>query len=308
MMGAGRSFVFPPRNPEADDVSISALLELVAKLVGARWIELELTPYGGGTTSRFAIGQRSRGGTSRSLELAGGFSAKVTVGTDAELEEDFARVLATNLDQILERNRLRAENEVLRGAGDATSSALFFFSNEGDILYANPSADELMGLQTEDTMLVEHGSYAGKPLLAAICALVESSGDEVGKQPTLASIIKVKNGKEFAVELVRIPCSGCGLAGAVMVILRAMVPEQETRIEAFATQHGLSPREREVALLVIQGLTTAAMAETLGISPHTVRDHLKHLYRKTGSGSRGELLGMLSSMSRRGVEAPTRMS
>ena len=131
-------------------------------------------------------------------------------------------------------------------------------------------------------------------MLAAICGLVERSGDEVGTQPTLASIIKVKNGEEFAVELVQIPCTGCGLGGVVMVVLRVMVPERETRIEAFAAEHRLSPREREVALLVIQGLTTPAMAESLGISPHTVRDHLKHLYRKTETRSRAELVSLVS--------------
>jgi DNA-binding CsgD family transcriptional regulator len=44
----------------------------------------------------------------------------------------------------------------------------------------------------------------------------------------------------------------------------------------------------------MQGATTVAMAERLGISPHTVRDHLKNLYRKTATSSRGELLGLLS--------------
>jgi DNA-binding CsgD family transcriptional regulator len=41
------------------------------------------------------------------------------------------------------------------------------------------------------------------------------------------------------------------------------------------------------------------MADRLGISPHTIRDHLKHLYRKTGTGSRSELLGMISRKSKR---------
>jgi DNA-binding CsgD family transcriptional regulator len=36
------------------------------------------------------------------------------------------------------------------------------------------------------------------------------------------------------------------------------------------------------------------MAEELGISPHTVRDHLKHLYRKTDTKGRNELLGLIS--------------
>jgi DNA-binding CsgD family transcriptional regulator len=40
------------------------------------------------------------------------------------------------------------------------------------------------------------------------------------------------------------------------------------------------------------------MADQLGISTHTVRDHLKHLYRKTETGSRSELLGLISRASR----------
>jgi DNA-binding CsgD family transcriptional regulator len=39
------------------------------------------------------------------------------------------------------------------------------------------------------------------------------------------------------------------------------------------------------------------MAEELGISPHTIRDHLKHLYRKTGTNGRNELLGLISRAS-----------
>jgi DNA-binding CsgD family transcriptional regulator len=54
--------------------------------------------------------------------------------------------------------------------------------------------------------------------------------------------------------------------------------------------------------LLEQGLTTGAMAEELGISPHTVRDHLKHLYRKTGAKGRGELLGLIARVSRSTAE------
>jgi DNA-binding CsgD family transcriptional regulator len=39
------------------------------------------------------------------------------------------------------------------------------------------------------------------------------------------------------------------------------------------------------------------MADELGISPHTIRDHLKNLYRKTGTKGRNELLGLISRAS-----------
>jgi DNA-binding CsgD family transcriptional regulator len=83
----------------------------------------------------------------------------------------------------------------------------------------------------------------------------------------------------------------------VLVILRPTESESDIRVQAFAASHNLSPREQEVLYLLGRGLTTAAMAEELGISPHTVRDHLKHLYRKTGTKGRSELLGLISRTS-----------
>ena len=84
---------------------------------------------------------------------------------------------------------------------------------------------------------------------------------------------------------------------AVLVILRPTESESEIRAQAFAASHSLSRREQEVLHLLARGLTTTAMAEELGISPHTIRDHLKHLYSKTGTKGRSELLGLISRAS-----------
>jgi len=42
----------------------------------------------------------------------------------------------------------------------------------------------------------------------------------------------------------------------------------------------LTPREREVLLLLAAGNTYAQVAHALGISLHTVCSHIKNLYRK----------------------------
>jgi DNA-binding CsgD family transcriptional regulator len=57
--------------------------------------------------------------------------------------------------------------------------------------------------------------------------------------------------------------------------------------------YGLSPREQEVAQLVLRGATTAQAAQRLEISPHTLNDHLKSIFDKTGARSRGELSATL---------------
>jgi len=57
--------------------------------------------------------------------------------------------------------------------------------------------------------------------------------------------------------------------------------------------YGLTAREQEVAQLALRGATAVQAASMLSISPHTVNDHLKAIFEKTGARSRGELSATL---------------
>ena len=50
----------------------------------------------------------------------------------------------------------------------------------------------------------------------------------------------------------------------------------------------LTAREREVLRLIAQGLTNAAIAERLVLSPKTVRNHVSNIFSKLGVSSRAE--------------------
>lgn len=54
--------------------------------------------------------------------------------------------------------------------------------------------------------------------------------------------------------------------------------------------YGLTRREQEVTELVLRGGSTTELAKELGVSPHTLQQHLKSIFHKTGVNSRGELV------------------
>lgn len=75
-------------------------------------------------------------------------------------------------------------------------------------------------------------------------------------------------------------------------IPRAMVREllEEIRSGTGVGDGRLTGREMEVLSMLRRGASTAVIAETLAISPVTVRRHISALAHKAGVSSRGELL------------------
>lgn len=64
-------------------------------------------------------------------------------------------------------------------------------------------------------------------------------------------------------------------------------------LPALSAWCGITPREREVIDLLREGLPSKRVASRLGLSLHTVNDHLKAIYRKVGASGRDELLASL---------------
>jgi DNA-binding CsgD family transcriptional regulator len=74
----------------------------------------------------------------------------------------------------------------------------------------------------------------------------------------------------------------------VAVIIQEATPEELAPIVMSA--YGLSEQERAVSRLVFQGQSTHAISDRLHIGEHTVQDHLKSIFDKTGVRSRRDLV------------------
>jgi DNA-binding CsgD family transcriptional regulator len=91
-----------------------------------------------------------------------------------------------------------------------------------------------------------------------------------------------------------IEASAAADAGDVAVTFRGATPAETFVVLCRA--YALTRRERDIVRTVIVGLDTRAIAERLFISRHTVQDHLKSIFDKTGVRSRRELLATFNSI------------
>jgi DNA-binding NarL/FixJ family response regulator len=70
-----------------------------------------------------------------------------------------------------------------------------------------------------------------------------------------------------------------------------------------------TPREQEVLHLVLQGLTNKAIAQRLGISDYTARDHVSSLLRKSEVKNRAQLIALhISPVRKKKLAAPLHLT
>ncbi len=74
----------------------------------------------------------------------------------------------------------------------------------------------------------------------------------------------------------------------IAVTIEACSPTE--RLDLFVRSADLTGREAQLLRLLAAGSDTAALAEQMYLSAHTVQDHLKSIFAKTGANSRRELM------------------
>lgn len=86
---------------------------------------------------------------------------------------------------------------------------------------------------------------------------------------------------------VAVPVDGADEEAAVAVADTAVDP-----VPIIVERFGLTPRESDVLPLLLEGRTIQRIQETLFISAGTVSTHIRHIYQKTGSDNRQELIDL----------------
>lgn len=292
-MEDANTIILPPETAVGDDLGVRQVFELFVAAAGLKWAQLEIRSRRSSLEQRLETGVRSQASVTAEFEINHDTDAVLSIAGKTPPSEKSLKLLAANIARELHRLRLVAESTLLRGALEGTSAAVLLFGPAGNILFANGPADNLISKQTENELTVNWNGEGPQPLFRLLCSQVGILLDG-GRQQPMRDRFVISDGTELASELLVLNTAAEGLERVVLAVLREVGQPPDHLVDGFAAHHRLSPREREVLRLLVLGFDTTGLADRLGISPHTVRDHLKNVFRKTSNRSRSELLSALA--------------
>lgn len=292
-MGAAPLVLLQPSCPPDDDPDLQRLLAALAAGLGVPALRLELRLEGEPSGRIFRFGPHLEDATVLGLEVQGPELAALHLPAGTGIPAGIAALAALAVEQALVAFDLHRQALLLRGALDTTTSAVLLFQSSGDIIYANPPADRLLSRQTEDALVVEQPGARPTPLFDMLCSLVERIAASGNSTASWLGSLALSDGSVLACELLQLRAGRELGQSGVLAILQTVTALPDRCLDALVASYGFSPREEEVARLLWEGLTANDIAERLSLSPHTIRDHLRGMYRKTGTSSRRDLLGLL---------------
>ncbi len=171
------------------------------------------------------------------------------------------------------------------GEDDATGTAgpgVMLLSSDLAPLARTPATDAVLR-----TLLPSPEEAAPAPVVpaAALNVGAQLRAREAGVDDHEPSArVHLAHGRWLTVRAARVDHAAAGIA-----VTFEPTPSAD-RADLFARASGLSVRETEVLHGLLVGADTAALASSMHVSQHTVQDHLKAAFAKTGAHSRPELV------------------
>jgi DNA-binding NarL/FixJ family response regulator len=189
---------------------------------------------------------------------------------DLQLAEAVAGVLAISIKKIRGQESIGRALEQALAALEITGAALVISERVAPELRLNPAAQRLISE-------VVGGEDCLPPLLVP-----RSRGDRFSRRAE----VELRSGQTASLHAHSQPLRD----GALVTVLDL---KRDPAMVDRGQLISLTPRECEVALLVVEGLSDREIADALGLSRYTVHQYVKRIYRALDVGSRVELTRLL---------------
>ncbi len=288
-----------PELPPADDPAVAAILHGLCRATGANGCTLTIQLLPRGAQGRYTAGEAATGDTmSIVLEVPEVFGATCVLSgagrgpaASPAAVEALGPLLEGALQALIQHSNARRQVDLLAGILETATEATFVIERGGDILYANPQGDDLLALHTRKPL----ARLADDPEPAPLLHLVQ---DEIGRTAAEAGrvhqrSITLGDGSLWKMEIISL--SSSPPADFYLVAFSPIRFPEPEEIQDHLSNSGVSRREASVIAQVLRGGRTYEIADALGISEYTVKDHLKHIYAKLEVASRAQLLAYLAA-------------
>jgi PAS domain S-box-containing protein len=176
-------------------------------------------------------------------------------------------------------SRLRAMDADVERALDQINVPAYVIDSHGIIRWVNPAGQRVVGdvtgRQFTSVVSPEETRRARESFAQKIVGKVEATDEEV--------VLLQEDGDRVNVEISAVPLYA---GGKIIGVFGQVVHVDE---EPDRPPHpSLTPRQAEVLRLLERGHSTAQISGELHLSPETVRNHIRHLFRALGVHSRIE--------------------
>jgi DNA-binding CsgD family transcriptional regulator len=200
-----------------------------------------------------------------------------------DFSADDALVVARVTSAIADGLRTTLRLDAARQPGHGAAPGLVVLDPNDDVEMITPPAHEMLAAMRNPSQAA--CDETPPQALLALAAFTRSNA----RDPDRPDAIAVPTPSGWITLHASLPDGGS--AGKVAIVLERAPSREATAIRLEA--YGVTPREREIATLLAQGLTNPEIATSLVLSPYTVQDHIKSLFEKVEVSSRQELVARI---------------
>jgi DNA-binding CsgD family transcriptional regulator/PAS domain-containing protein len=195
--------------------------------------------------------------------------------------------------------RAAAEAATFGNALDGIGAGLFFVDASGRIVHANTSGHDMLAQGV--LARASGGKLASNDAVQAfdeIFGIADSSDADVGPRGG-AVALTASDGDHYVAHVLPLTAGarrqvGAGFEAIAAVFVKKAALDMPSPQDIIAKFYKLTPTELRVLFAIVQVGGVPEVAESMGISPSTVKTHLRRLFVKTGTDRQADLVKLVA--------------
>jgi DNA-binding CsgD family transcriptional regulator len=187
---------------------------------------------------------------------------------------------------------LYERRRTLAASLDTLGVALMMLDSDGVALHRTPALTSLVSADEDRALIDQAAARVARNLTASHSPTRRKTGPSAPAPVTHGVVTRAAR---YTVRACTAPSGLTGKPTVLVTVERSSRPPID--VDDAARRHGLTARQKDVAVRLVRGDSISAIAQILGMSRHTARHHVEHIIARLGAHSRAEAVAMLMNES-----------